>query len=257
MLITLLEQVPKAQLLVVHASLGDVEWPGALELARKQAHEAGVAFHVARARKTLFDMVEHRHRTRPDVPSWSSSKTRQCTSDLKRDPIMRDVRRYAREQGFSVVVNCLGLRAAESHGRAKRPTLSRNARGCAAGREWFEWLPIHAMSTADVFELIVRAGQRPHPAYAAGNERLSCMFCIMGSQADLRRGASANPALFQRYLEMEARTGYTMHMSRKPLRDLVGSGGEDEATAKSARAGRHGTAGASELVADDGRTGPG
>ncbi len=34
MLINLLEVIPPKQIVVVHASLGAMEWPGALELAR-------------------------------------------------------------------------------------------------------------------------------------------------------------------------------------------------------------------------------
>ena len=65
MLITLLKRVPREQLLVVHASLGEGEWEGALELAQRQAADAGVPFLVAKAGKTFFEMVEHRHAVRP------------------------------------------------------------------------------------------------------------------------------------------------------------------------------------------------
>jgi 3'-phosphoadenosine 5'-phosphosulfate sulfotransferase (PAPS reductase)/FAD synthetase len=95
LLIRMLELVPRAQLVVVHASLGEMEWPGALELAQKQAADAGVPFIVARAQKSFLDMVERRFATRPSVPSWPSASTRQCTSDLKRDPIDREIRGYA------------------------------------------------------------------------------------------------------------------------------------------------------------------
>lgn len=44
-LIRLLERVPASQLVVVHASLGPMEWPGAMELARDQAAAAGLPFH--------------------------------------------------------------------------------------------------------------------------------------------------------------------------------------------------------------------
>lgn len=53
MLINLLEVIPPKQLLVVHASLGVIEWPGALELAETQAGDAGLSFIVARASKTF------------------------------------------------------------------------------------------------------------------------------------------------------------------------------------------------------------
>lgn len=50
MMIKLLEFVPKEQILVVHASLGFMEWPGAMELARDQAAAAGVDFIVTNAK---------------------------------------------------------------------------------------------------------------------------------------------------------------------------------------------------------------
>jgi 3'-phosphoadenosine 5'-phosphosulfate sulfotransferase (PAPS reductase)/FAD synthetase len=221
LLIKMLELVPRAQLLVVHASLGEFEWHGALELAQAQAADAGVPFVVARSHKTFLDMVERRFATRPDVPSFPSSSTRQCTSDLKRDPIDREVRRYAAAHGHSVILSATGIRAQESAARAKVETFKLNKRNSVAGRSWFDWAPIHALSTTEVFATIAEAGQTPHPAYAAGNERLSCVFCIMGSRNDILNGAQARPELFARIAEVEARTGYTMHMSRKSLVQLV------------------------------------
>lgn len=223
MLIRLLEIVPRRQLVVIHASLGDVEWPGALEHAQRQAETAGLPFIVAKAVKTFFEMVEHRFKVRPgpNSPCWPSPSNRQCTSDLKRGPIEREVRRYAKAKGFTTIVSCMGIRAAESVGRSKQQPLRRNDRGSIAGRTWFEWLPIHSLTTAEVFATIAAEGQQPHPAYAAGNERLSCVFCIMASRKDLINGAKHNPALFERYAALEDRTGYTMHASRVPLRELI------------------------------------
>jgi hypothetical protein len=43
----------------------------------------------------------------------------------------------------------------------------------------------------------------------------------MGSKNDLAHGAKARPDLFAKYVELEERTGYTMHMSRKSLTQLV------------------------------------
>jgi 3'-phosphoadenosine 5'-phosphosulfate sulfotransferase (PAPS reductase)/FAD synthetase len=221
MLIKLAAIIPARQLIVVHASLGEVEWPGALELAQDQAKAAGLTFIVARPVTGFLEMVERRFETRPDAPSWPSPKYRQCTSDLKRGPIEREIRRYAKANGFTKVVNCTGLRAAESPNRAKLSVLAANSRNTTAGREWLEWLPIHNLTTAEVFSIIAGAGQQPHAAYAAGNERLSCVFCIMGSKGDLQRGARANPDLFRRYVELEQRTGYTMHASQVALKTLV------------------------------------
>ena len=223
MLIRLLEIVPREQLVVIHAALGEVEWPGALELAEKQAGDAGLPFIVARAVKTLFGMVEHRYSVRPgpNSPCWPSAENRQCTSDLKRGPIEREVRRYTSARGIKLIISCIGMRSQESRARAKLQTFRRNERGSVAGRDWYEWLPIHGLTREEVFATIRGAGQEPHWAYAAGNERLSCVFCIMGSRNDLRNGARHRPDLLAKYIEIERRTGYTMHMSRVPLHELV------------------------------------
>lgn len=221
MLIKLLEVIPPEQLIVVHASLGKMEWPGALELAQQQAKNAGLPFIVARARKTLLEMVERRFQNRPEVPSWPSASTRQCTSDLKRNPIQREVRAYAKANGFKTIVNCLGLRAQESLGRAKRQTFRKNVADSNSVLTWFEWLPIHDLKADEVFSTISAAGQEPHYAYALGNDRLSCVFCIMASRNDLRNGAKQHPELLEEYAYLEKCTGYTMHMNRIPIRELV------------------------------------
>lgn len=222
MLIRLMEMVDSSRILVVHAALGEVEWPGALEHAEQQATASGVPFMVARSVKTFFEMVEHRYAVRPESPSFPSASNRQCTSDLKRGPIEREVRRYAKANGFTTIVSCMGIRAQESPGRAKQLTLRRNDRASVAGREWYEWLPIHDLTTDEVFQSITDAGQEPHYAYALGNQRLSCVFCILGSRNDIANGARQHPELFQKFVEIERRTGYTMHQSRKPLAEIAG-----------------------------------
>jgi 3'-phosphoadenosine 5'-phosphosulfate sulfotransferase (PAPS reductase)/FAD synthetase len=208
-------------MIVVHASLGEMEWPGAMELARDQAATAGLPFIVAKANKTLLEMVERRFESRPEVPSWPSASTRQCTSDLKRGPIQREVRRYAKANGYKVIVNCLGLRAEESPGRAKRAPLRLNQRDSNSVNTWYEWLPVHDLSTKEVFSIIEQAGQKPHYAYAEGNDRLSCVFCFMANKHDLKNGKKHRPELFEQYVAMEKLTGYTMHMNRIPLVELV------------------------------------
>lgn len=221
MLIKLLEVIPPQQIVVVHASLGAMEWPGALELAQNQAEDAGLPFIVARARKTLLEMVERRFENRPEVPSWPSASTRQCTSDLKRGPIQREVRAYAKANGFKVIVNCLGLRAEESPGRAKRQVFRKNETDSNSVLTWYEWLPIHELKAEEVFVSIREAGQEPHYAYALGNERLSCVFCIMASRNDLRNGGRHHPELLEQYAALEEHTGYTMHMNRIPIKELA------------------------------------
>ncbi|HEM8613907.1 TPA: phosphoadenosine phosphosulfate reductase family protein [Citrobacter amalonaticus] len=220
-LIRLLDVIPPRQLVVVHASLGAMEWPGALEMAQKQAEDAVLPFIVAKARKTLLEMVERRFANRPEVPSWPSASTRQCTSDLKRGPIQREVRAYAKAHGFKVIVNCLGLRAQESPGRAKRQVFRKNETDSNSVLTWYEWLPIHDLKVEEVFASISETGQEPHYAYALGNERLSCVFCIMASRNDLKIGGAYHPELLEQYAALEGKTGYTMHMNRIPIKELA------------------------------------
>ena len=199
--------VPHEQLVVVHADLGEVEWEGVEDHIRRTIrHE----LHVVRADKTLFDMVRRRARTRPDVPAWPSGSSRQCTSDLKRGPIYKFIRNDMKRRGAVLGVNCLGLRAEESAPRERRAPWSVNATLSKAGRTVYDWLPVHTLTRAEVFERIRRAGQEAFWAYRAGNERLSCVFCIFGCQGDLANGREQRPALYEKYKALEQEVGWTM-----------------------------------------------
>ncbi|WP_250160377.1 hypothetical protein [Xanthomonas citri] len=118
------------------------------------------------------------------------------------------------------------MRAAESPARAKRIALTINKRGTVRGRDWFEWLPIHDMTTAEVWRTIAAAGQVPHPAYLSGSSRLSCVFCFFAGPRDIANGARYRPELYKQYRDIEQRTGYTLHQSRRPLDEMVRLGNE-------------------------------
>lgn len=215
MFIKLRTIIPARQLLVIHAVLPEVEWEGVVEHIEETIGETPMIF--AQSVKTLFEMVERRG-------MFPSPANRQCTSDLKRCPIEREIRRYlkAHPEFGGLVVNCMGMRAEESTGRAKLVPFKFNAGNSIAGREWYDWLPIHDLTEAEVFNSIHLAGEQPHWAYGAGMTRLSCCFCIMASQADLTTAARLNPALYRRYVETEQRLGFTLSMSRKPLPEITG-----------------------------------
>lgn len=220
--IRLSQIVPAAQLLVVHATLGRFEWDGALEHAQAGAGRAGVPFLVAQSRKDFAELVRHRHRTYPHVPAFPSASNRQCTADLKRDPSVREVRRYATERGFTTIVTSLGIRALESPRRAKKPPLVKSSRYSTRGRAWWELLPIHHLNEDEVFATIREAGEDPHPAYPAGNKRLSCRVCFLACPSDVRNGALHSPEVFEELVGLERETGCTMHQSRRPLEEVAG-----------------------------------
>lgn len=206
MLIYLRDVIPAEQLLVIHAELPGVEWEGTLEHA--QAISQGLPFVVVKAQKTFFDMVDSRQ-------NWPSPSYRQCTSDLKRGPIEKAVRHWISENGLNgIVVNCMGLRAQESCTRAKAEAFKRSERNSKAGREWYDWLPIHSWSKDDVILAVKKAGQQLHWAYQHVS-RLSCVFCIMGSKADLAAAATLNPDLYAKYVAKEREIGKTLFARKK------------------------------------------
>ena len=219
--------VPREQLLVVHAPLGEVEWPSTIEHIERTI-PPGVPFILAptASGKTLLERIEERRR-------WPSAHARYCTSDTKRTPIERELRRYlkARPRFAGLVVNAMGMRASESPARSKLAPFRRNDRNSRAGRAWFDWLPIHDLETEEVFGVIRAAGQAPHWAYAAGMSRVSCSFCILASRADLRRAAELRPDLYRKCVDLERRIGHTLSPTRIPLPQLTGVPVEPAATA--------------------------
>src|SRR3954465_13048389 len=74
-------RVPRSRLIVAHADLGRVEWPGTRELAERQAHCYALEFvAVSRQQGDLLQHVQARG-------MFPSPSVRFCTSDHKRTPI--------------------------------------------------------------------------------------------------------------------------------------------------------------------------
>ncbi len=207
-LIRVRQIVPDSQIIVVHATLPGVEWEGTEE--KVYEYLDGIPAITCQATKTFFDMVRHRQ-------MFPSPKYRQCTSDLKRGPIEKTIRQYlkAHPKYNGLIVNCMGLRAEESASRSKAVTFKKNERNSKAGREWYDWLPIHDWLIDDVFNAIDDQNQEAHWAYKAGMTRLSCCFCIMSSQRDLETAAKLNPKLYREISDLEIEVNHTMMMPRK------------------------------------------
>src|SRR4051812_40424373 len=112
-------RVPRSRLVVAHADLGRVEWPGTRELAEEQARHYGLAFSaISRPQGDLLHHIEQRGMS----PSPSA---RYCTANHKRAPVSALLTRLAqtsRCEGASLVriLNCMGMRAEESPARAKK-----------------------------------------------------------------------------------------------------------------------------------------
>lgn len=234
MLAMLLRFVPARQMVIVHAALGRVEWPDTENWVRKYAAQIPVI--IAKAiwkeggEKELLENVVKRG-------MFPSPQQRWCTSDLKRGPIEREIRHYIKANGLSgLIVNCVGVRAEESDNRecgldkvqfkttGEVTTLIKSERNSLAGREWYEYLPIHHLTTEQVFAVIAETGEIPHWAYAQGSTRLSCCFCIMASKSDLQVAAKARPELFREYVQLENKLGRSMLMPQKQSKKSIALG---------------------------------
>jgi 3'-phosphoadenosine 5'-phosphosulfate sulfotransferase (PAPS reductase)/FAD synthetase len=173
---------------------------------------------------------------------FPSPQQRQCTSDLKRGPIEKVIRHltYARKAAghpaWHLVVNCMGLRAEESVTRKKMPPFAFDKGNSKAGREWYEWLPVHDWTEAEVYAAIKAAGQQPHIVYRKGMKRFSCVFCIYADKESLTTAArlvrdepwlANDPNVYKNYTALEKSTGQVMIMpskqhGRRTLEEITG-----------------------------------
>jgi len=263
---------------VVHADLGRAEWPQTAALVEQIAEQVALPLLVVRRPKgDLISRFEERLEATRDsgapfwpssasryctshlkagpidtalrnpAPFWPSSASRYCTSDLKRGPIDTALR------SAQTVISAEGVRADESHARAKKPVVEVRT-GITAGslndgrnlaamspeealdaqqpgqRVALNWRPLLHFNTEEIWQacgtstadlqrrrLLYKAGQHDealsgwpcHPAYVFGNERLSCAFCVLGSQNDLLNGAQHNPELYAHLIQLEVIGGAT------------------------------------------------
>lgn len=215
------------RVVAVLADLGSAEWQGVPELAAEHADHYRIRFEtVARRRadgtiETIADRVA-------EGKKWPDARNRWCTSDHKRGPIrtlMTQLAAEHRADGLTDrpvrILNCLGIRAAESKARAKRAAFRHDERASnKTKRHVDEWLPIHAWSVHQVWERISAAGTRSHEAYAAGMTRLSCRFCPLASLGDLTCSARLNPELATDYATAEAAAAHTFQ-ARRSMADII------------------------------------
>lgn len=209
-------KIPRDQIIVVHAHLGEIEWEGITShIENNIDHELNIVQAVTRTgeKNDFLSMVLRRKTEKFPNGMWPSPAYRQCTSDLKRGPIYKFIRRIMKERGIKLGVNCTGMRAQESSSRAKKKSWELNKNLSKAGREVYEFLPIHKWTSEEVFDNIYANGQKPFHAYGERgelNDRLSCVFCIMGSVNDHQNGARQRPKLFAKLVQMEKDMGHTM-----------------------------------------------
>jgi 3'-phosphoadenosine 5'-phosphosulfate sulfotransferase (PAPS reductase)/FAD synthetase len=199
------ERFPTNRVVVAHADLGRMEWPGSAELAQKQAAIHGFKFwKMARPQGDLLQHIVSRG-------MFPSSTNRYCTSDHKRDQIAKLFTAVvsAIYDGQKRILNVMGMRAQESPVRAKLQPFSKNVRHSNGKRHIDNWLPIHSWTIGDVWRDIRASGVPYHRAYDLGMPRLSCCFCIFSPPAALMLAGRHNPDLLADYVAAEKQIGHT------------------------------------------------
>lgn len=224
------------RVIAVHCDLGRVEWNGTKELAEAHCKHYGIRLEVvSRPQGDLLQQVRERG-------MWPSSTARYCTSDHKRGQVAKvhtaltaqRISEIAKGQKVRIL-NCMGLRAAESPARAKKVAFQNEVRLTNGKRHVDTWLPIHTWSTKQVWDTIKASGVPSHVAYSYGMPRLSCMFCIFASRDALMIAGSKNPELLAEYVKVESEIGHTFRKGFKiaEIKDALDRGEPVPLTAKS------------------------
>ena len=197
------------QIVVIHAILPGADWDGTEEHIANTIDDLH-GFTLCKANKTFDEMVRSRFLKRPEVPSFPAPKNRQCTSDLKRDPISKEIRRLSKELDRKLIINCIGIRAEESANRSRMEPWKLNKRLSAAGRTVYDWFPIFEWKESSVFLYIKLNGQEPFWTYGEGMKRKSCVICIMACESDIKIAARLRPDRVAEIAALEEETGYTI-----------------------------------------------
>lgn len=216
MLAYLCEQYPS---LSKHVVMADTGWehPDAIEWSREIVCRFGLELQVVRnPNKTLITMAQKRGK-------FPGMQQRQCTSDLKRDPIAKWIRNNISKP---LVFSAVGIRAEESVGRSRMPVLSKDVRECNGVRTVYKWNPILHWTEKEVRAYLAKRRLPLHPVYQH-LRRFSCRVCIYMTDHDLRAVAKHDPAAIDIIATVEQEIGFTM-FQRGAIGDLVQGAGTRE-----------------------------
>lgn len=227
----------RGRIILLHAHLGRAEHLLTPRYIARFANQLGLPLYLVDG-GDLVDVMKARkaklEAQGKQAPFWPSAQARYCTSSCKRDKLSAFLRTWGGKTGK--VICAMGLRAAESSSRAHKPIIQPRVGVQTQSRTAYDWLPLHHFTIAEVWnaigysldelhslqtqfkgmtpDQIFETSFKAHPAYALGNERLSCGLCIFGSLGDLRNGARQNPEVYREYVQLEAESGYAFQLGR-------------------------------------------
>lgn len=198
--------------ILIHSDLGRVEWQDSLATCERLA--ATLKLELVIVRRQAGDMMDRwltRWKNNVEryvnlecvklILPWSTASMRFCTSELKTAVICSYlVKRFPGQQILSVT----GIRRDESPNRRKASVCSvqKKLTNKTHQTSGFNWHPILDFTLADVLSGHERRRFALHEAYTVyKSSRVSCKFCILGSQGDFKASASC-PENQDTYREM-------------------------------------------------------
>lgn len=220
---------PRARRFGIHADLGRAEWRSTPAVVAATAAHLGLPLIVVRRRdgdlvarwEKRFANAKVRYanlETYNLIGPWSQANKRFCTSELKAQVIGPELARRFRGE---TIIQVLGLRRAESTGRAGTPVSQADTRFAKPGNRYGTamriWNPGVAWTTGEVFACHTKHGIPLHEAYTVfGSSRLSCAFCVLASLQDLTAAAdaAANLPLFLHLVGIEATSTFSFQPER-------------------------------------------
>lgn len=216
---------------LIHADLGRVEWRDSLPVCERLAQRLGVELIVVR--RNAGDMMDRwlsrwtgnvaRYANLECVKlilPWSTAAQRFCTAELKSQVIAREMRRRFPEGD---VVSAVGIRREESAKRARMPAWRQDERTTRKRGAGHTWNPLLGWRRGDVNDYVRIRGDELHEAYRRyGSTRVSCAFCVLGSEHDLRASSNCadNHAIYREMVALEATSTFSFQ-SRRWLGDVA------------------------------------
>lgn len=215
----------RGQRFLIHSDLGRVEWRDSLPVCERLAQRLGVELIVVR--RQAGDMMDRwlsrwagnvaRYENLECVKlilPWSSASQRFCTSELKSQVLAREMRRRFPEGD---VVSAVGIRREESANRARMPAWKKDERLTRRRGVGHTWNAILGWRRQDVNDYVRSRGDVLHEAYRIyGTTRVSCAFCVMGSEHDLRASSNCaeNQAIYREMVELEVVSTFSFQSTR-------------------------------------------
>lgn len=203
--------------ILVHSDLGRVEWKDSLPNCERLAAHLGLELVVVR--RAAGDMLarwqtrwRNNKRRYADLSCvkvilpWSTPAMRFCTSELKSAVIAAAlVKRFPGQ----AIVSASGIRRDEKGRRSCAETSKANKRLASKAKKTsgIDWNPIAHWLEADVYAFLAAETFPLHEGYTRyGMTRISCVKCIMASEADLRSSSKCteNHPVTLEMIELEA-----------------------------------------------------